>query len=59
MAQDGDGDRNEGLVEARDRFHHPFTPYSIQETFMETVYHVLEDGKVGILESPSKIAYLL
>ncbi|PBP26056.1 putative ATP-dependent RNA helicase chl1 [Diplocarpon rosae] len=34
-------------------FHHPFTPYSIQETFMETVYQVLEDGKVGILESPT------
>ncbi|KAL5323167.1 hypothetical protein ACEPPN_007695 [Leptodophora sp. 'Broadleaf-Isolate-01'] len=41
------------LVTARDRFHHPFTPYAIQETFMETVYQVLEDGKVGILESPN------
>jgi hypothetical protein len=34
-------------------FHHPYTPYSIQETFMSTVYQVLEDGKVGILESPT------
>jgi len=34
-------------------FHHPYTPYAIQETFMSTVYHVLEDGKVGILESPT------
>jgi len=34
-------------------FHHPYTPYSIQETFMETVYQVLEEGKVGILESPT------
>lgn len=36
-------------------FHHPFTPYRIQEEFMETVYRVLEDGggQVGILESPT------
>jgi Rad3-related DNA helicase len=34
-------------------FHHPYTPYAIQETFMSTVYQVLEDGKVGILESPT------
>lgn len=34
-------------------FHHPYTPYDIQETFMTTVYQVLEDGKVGILESPT------
>lgn len=34
-------------------FHHPYIPYDIQETFMETVYHVLEEGKVGILESPT------
>jgi len=34
-------------------FYHPYTPYAIQETFMETVYQVLEEGKVGILESPT------
>jgi hypothetical protein len=36
-------------------FHHPFTPYQIQEEFMETVYRVLEGGggRVGILESPT------
>ena len=34
-------------------FHHPYTPYAIQETFMSTVYQVLEEGKVGILESPT------
>ncbi|TVY33206.1 ATP-dependent DNA helicase, partial [Lachnellula occidentalis] len=34
-------------------FHHPYTPYDIQETFMSTVYQVLEEGKVGILESPT------
>lgn len=36
-------------------FHHPFTPYDVQEQFMKTVYQVLESGKgqVGILESPT------
>lgn len=34
-------------------FHHPYTPYTIQEDFMRTVYQVLEQGKVGILESPT------
>ena len=51
MAQVGDPEEL-GQVTVRD-FHHPYTPYDIQETFMETVYQVLEDGKVGILESPT------
>ncbi|KAG5953266.1 hypothetical protein E4U53_006194 [Claviceps sorghi] len=36
-------------------FHHPFTPYNVQEEFMRTVYGVLEQGggQVGILESPT------
>ncbi|RDL33822.1 uncharacterized protein BP5553_08190 [Venustampulla echinocandica] len=34
-------------------FHHPYTPYAIQDTFMDTVYQVLENGKIGILESPT------
>ncbi|KAI1863558.1 hypothetical protein JX265_008775 [Neoarthrinium moseri] len=36
-------------------FHHPYTPYDVQEQFMKTVYDVLErgDGQVGILESPT------
>ncbi|KJZ73450.1 hypothetical protein HIM_07244 [Hirsutella minnesotensis 3608] len=36
-------------------FHHPYTPYDVQEQFMRTVYQVLEtgDGQVGILESPT------
>ncbi|KAH7369668.1 helicase C-terminal domain-containing protein [Rhexocercosporidium sp. MPI-PUGE-AT-0058] len=54
MAQESEDDAGVAkFVTARDRFHHPFTPYAIQETFMETVYQVLEDGKVGILESPT------
>lgn len=36
-------------------FHHPFTPYDVQNQFMKTVYQVLEkgNGQVGILESPT------
>ncbi|RDA95664.1 hypothetical protein CP533_1216, partial [Ophiocordyceps camponoti-saundersi (nom. inval.)] len=36
-------------------FHHPFTPYDVQEQLMSTVYQVLEtgNGQVGILESPT------
>jgi hypothetical protein len=42
----------EAMAEIRD-FHHPYTPYDIQETFMRTVYQTLEDSKIGILESPT------
>jgi chromosome transmission fidelity protein 1 len=38
--------------DARD-FHHPFEPYGIQKEFMNAVYNCLEDGKVGIFESPT------
>ncbi|ETS85933.1 hypothetical protein PFICI_03958 [Pestalotiopsis fici W106-1] len=36
-------------------FHHPYTPYDVQEQFMKAVYRVLEqgDGQIGILESPT------
>ncbi|KAF7545941.1 hypothetical protein G7Z17_g8778 [Cylindrodendrum hubeiense] len=39
-------------------FHHPYTPYDVQEQFMKTVFDVLEagDGHVGILESPTGTA---
>ncbi|KAB8293493.1 hypothetical protein EYC80_007800 [Monilinia laxa] len=44
----------DGEVEIHKKnFHHPYTPYPIQETFMQTVYDVLEQGKIGILESPT------
>ncbi|TAQ83118.1 hypothetical protein B7494_g8557, partial [Chlorociboria aeruginascens] len=45
-------DGNRVLVKEID-FHHPYTPYAIQEEFMKTVYQVLEDGSVGLLESPT------
>ena len=34
-------------------FPFPFSPYDIQEHFMTTLFHVLEDGNVGIFESPT------
>lgn len=34
-------------------FHHPFQPYDIQQQFMQAVYDCIEDGKVGIFESPT------
>ncbi|MCJ1437203.1 ATP-dependent DNA helicase chl1 [Xylographa pallens] len=34
-------------------FHHPFTPYDIQLEFMNALYDCIEDGQVGIFESPT------
>ncbi|EEH39578.2 60S ribosomal protein L28 [Paracoccidioides lutzii Pb01] len=34
-------------------FHHPFTPYDIQLQFMQALYECIEEGKVGIFESPT------
>lgn len=34
-------------------FNFPFEPYLVQLTFMKTLYKALEDGKVGIFESPT------
>jgi hypothetical protein len=49
----GETEENSQVTSAVKDFHHPYTPYAIQETFMSTVYDVLEEGKVGILESPT------
>ena len=38
---------------APDDFHHPFQPYAIQQQFMSAMYDCIEDGKVGIFESPT------
>uniref|UniRef100_A0A8C1M341 Helicase ATP-binding domain-containing protein n=1 Tax=Cyprinus carpio TaxID=7962 RepID=A0A8C1M341_CYPCA len=35
------------------RFPFPFQPYTIQESFMEALYTALDQGKVGIFESPT------
>ncbi|KAF2147016.1 uncharacterized protein K452DRAFT_330380 [Aplosporella prunicola CBS 121167] len=34
-------------------FHHPFQPYAIQMEFMNALYECIEQGKVGIFESPT------
>ncbi|PSN32822.1 ATP-dependent DNA helicase DDX11 [Blattella germanica] len=36
-----------------DEFPFPFTPYPIQQDFMKHLYSALEDGKLGIFESPT------
>ena len=37
----------------KDDFHHPYTPYEIQLQFMRALYTCLEQGRVGIFESPT------
>jgi chromosome transmission fidelity protein 1 len=34
-------------------FHHPYQPYDIQLQFMTELYNTIEDGKIGIFESPT------
>lgn len=34
-------------------FHHPYQPYDIQQQFMESMYSCIQDGNVGIFESPT------
>ena len=34
-------------------FSFPFPPYDIQTTLMKKIYHCIQDGKVGIFESPT------
>ena len=34
-------------------FKFPYEPYGIQSEFMNSLYHVLEEGKIGIFESPT------
>lgn len=36
-----------------DSFQFPFQPYDIQNGFMRGLYSVLENGKIGIFESPT------
>lgn len=45
-----------GLLEAMPQdFHHPFEPYAIQQEFMSALYACIEDGCVGIFESPTGV----
>lgn len=34
-------------------FHHPFEPYPIQKQLMSALYTCIEEGKIGIFESPT------
>ncbi|QDS71585.1 hypothetical protein FKW77_006132 [Venturia effusa] len=38
---------------AQKNFYHPFQPYPIQEEFMNALYECIEEGKIGIFESPT------
>ncbi|MED6286463.1 DEAD H (Asp-Glu-Ala-Asp His) box helicase 11 [Characodon lateralis] len=46
--------RHLGSMEnGRDSFPFPYKPYGIQEQFMKALYGTLDQGKVGIFESPT------
>lgn len=38
---------------ARKDFHHPYEPYEIQQEFMTALYECIEQGQIGIFESPT------
>ncbi|KAG9835275.1 ATP-dependent RNA helicase CHL1, partial [Aureobasidium melanogenum] len=40
-------------MEGAEKFHHPYEPYDIQLQFMRTLYNCIEQGKIGIFESPT------
>nr|XP_019934498.1 PREDICTED: ATP-dependent DNA helicase DDX11-like isoform X3 [Paralichthys olivaceus] len=41
------------MESSRAQFPFPYQPYNIQEQFMEALYSALDQGKVGIFESPT------
>ncbi|XP_069019211.1 ATP-dependent DNA helicase DDX11 [Embiotoca jacksoni] len=41
------------MENGRTQFPFPYQPYNIQEQFMRSLYNVLDQGKVGIFESPT------
>ncbi|KAL0257637.1 ATP-dependent DNA helicase chl1 [Diplodia seriata] len=51
MASDGAPANIQAAMERN--FHHPYEPYEIQKQFMSALYECIEDGKVGIFESPT------
>ncbi|KAG9947580.1 ATP-dependent RNA helicase CHL1, partial [Aureobasidium melanogenum] len=40
-------------MDGAEKFHHPYEPYDIQLQFMRALYDCIEQGKVGIFESPT------
>ena len=49
----------ESELDVPSEFPFPFTPYDIQVEFMRNVYRTLEQGKIGILESPTGTVSIL
>lgn len=41
------------MENGRVHFPFPYQPYNIQEQFMQALYKTLDQGKVGIFESPT------
>jgi chromosome transmission fidelity protein 1 len=37
-------------------FNFPFTPYPIQKELMAAIYRCIDEGKVGIFESPTGLS---
>lgn len=48
-----EGNENTMILTPPESFLFPFPPYSIQEEFMKHLYSALEEGKLGIFESPT------
>jgi len=40
-------------MEGAAKFYHPYEPYDIQLEFMRTLYECIDQGKIGIFESPT------
>lgn len=41
------------MMDPPEDFSFPFAPYPIQKDFMEALFRALEEGKLGIFESPT------
>jgi chromosome transmission fidelity protein 1 len=40
-------------MEGAEKFYHPYEPYEIQLQFMRALYDCIEQGKIGVFESPT------
>jgi hypothetical protein len=40
-------------MEGAEKFYHPYEPYDIQLQFMRALYDCIEQGKIGVFESPT------
>lgn len=45
------------VMEPPAEFPFPFTAYGIQKDFMKNLYEAIENGRIGIFESPTGTAY--